>query len=169
MKIKFLKEWARTFVFIFGILQMLLAVSACFLAGPRFSLSNFITLFEVVVMLFASAIFTTSYFVITSDPVTSRRAMILRIVGCSIPCTLMASYLATTFGFHELLLELVDALYLPFIFTQTERILWYIFYFASIVIYVGIFLVIAIKHQKQGKLYNAALDEYKKNQHKNTL
>ena len=49
MKIQFLKEWARTFFFIFGILQMVLAVSTDLW-------NSFIVLYDVVLMLFVSAI-----------------------------------------------------------------------------------------------------------------
>ena len=155
MTIKFLKEWARTFFFIFGILQMLLAVSTYFWG-------SFIVTYDVVLMLLVSAILTTCYFVITSDPVASRRALILRIVGCSIPFALAAYILAFTYGFQDLLVDNLDIFYQPLIPTKTRLLIQSIASFASIIFYFGIFLLISIRHQKQGKLYNSALDAYKK-------
>ena len=155
MKIQFLKEWVRTFFFIFGILQLLLAVST-------YLWNSFIVLYDVVLMLFVSAILTTCYFVITSDPVASRRSLILRLVGCSIPFAVVAYILSFTFGFHDKLLGiLVDTFYEPLIPTKTRIMIEHISSFVSIIIYFGILLLIALRQHKQSKLYNAALDAYK--------
>lgn len=155
MKIQFLKEWVRTFFFIFGILQLLLAVST-------YLWNSFIVLYDVVLMLFVSAILTTCYFVITSDPVASRRSLILRLVGCSIPFAVVAYILSFTFGFHDKLLEiLVDTFYEPLIPTKIRIMIEHISSFVSIIIYFGILLLIALRQHKQSKLYNAALDAYK--------
>ena len=155
MKIQFLKEWARTFFFIFGILQMVLAVST-------YLWNSFIVLYDVVLMLFVSAILTTCYFVITSDPVASRRSLILRLVGCSIPFAVVAYILSFTFGFFDLLIDNLDVFYEPLIPTKTRIMIGHISSFVSIIIYFGILLLIALRQHKQRKHYNDALDAYKK-------
>ena len=162
MKIQFLKEWVRTFFFIFGILQLLLAVSAYLWDGATYIPARAMYLYEVARMLFVSAILTTCYFVITSDPVASRRSLILRLVGCSIPFALVSWILSSTFGFHDKLLGiLVDTFYEPLIPTKTRIMIEHISSFVSIIIYFGILLLIALRQHKQSKLYNAALDAYK--------
>jgi len=155
MKIQFLKEWVRTFFFIFGILQMVLAVST-------YLWNSFIVLYDVVLMLFVSAILTTCYFVITSDPVANRRAMILRLVGCSIPFALVSWILSFIFGFHDLLIDNLDIFYQPLIPTKTRLMIQSIASFVSIIFYFGILLLIALRQHKQRKHYNDALDAYKK-------
>jgi len=161
MKIQFLKEWVRTFFFIFGILQLLLAVSAYLWDGATYIPARAMHLYDVVLMLFVSAILTTCYFVITSDPVASRRSLILRLVGCSIPFAVVAYILSFTFGFHDKLIANLDIFYQPLIPTKTRIMIGHISSFVSIIIYFGILLLIALRQHKQRKHYNDALDAYK--------
>lgn len=147
---KYIKEWLNTFVYIFGLLQVLFTIKQ-FL--PHFGGTGGISWYDIFASFISALVFGTSYFVINSDCLDNRISMKKRIICCCVPCTLTGLLLSYNLGLQSFIPRFPNV--------AVASAVWTLSYLVSIGIYVGIFFAISIKHKKQSEKYNAALDKYK--------
>lgn len=147
---KHVKEWLNTFVYIFGLMQIVFTLKQ-FL--PHFGIYEGINWYEIFASFISALVFSVSYFVINSDCLDNRISVRKRIIYCSVPCTLTGLLLSYNFGLQNFIPRIPNV--------AIASVVWVLSYLVSIGIYVGIFFVISMKHKKQSEKYNAALDKYK--------
>lgn len=148
---KYAKEWLNTFVYIFGLMQIVFTLRQ-FL--PMFGGSGGIIRQDIVVSLVSALVFSVSHFVINSDWLDNRISVKKRIIYCGIPCTLIGLLLSSRLGLQFFIPHIGNV--------AAASAVWVLSYLVSIGVYVGIFFAVEKKHQKQSESYNAALDRYKK-------
>lgn len=148
---KYVKELLNTFVYVFGLLQILFTIKQ-FL--PHFGGTGGITWYDIFASFISALVFSASHFIINSDWLDSRISVKKRVIYCGAPCALAGLLLSYNFGLQT---------YIPHIpNVAVASVVWMLSYLLSIGIYVGIFFIISIKHKKQSVQYNAALARYKK-------
>jgi len=148
---KYVKEWLNTFVYVFGLLQILFTIKQ-FL--PHFGGTGGITWYDIFASFISALVFSLSHFIINSDWLDSRISVKKRVIYCGIPCALVGLLLSYNFGLQTYIPRIPNIV--------VASVVWIIAYLVSIGIYVGVFFVIIIKQKKQSEKYNAALDRYKK-------
>lgn len=149
-KRKYVKEWLNTFVYVFGLMQIVFVLKQ-FL--PHMGLYEGINWYEIFASFISALVFSASYFTINSDCLDDRISVRKRIILCSIPCTLSGLLLSYNFGLQSFIPRIPNV--------AVASVVWVLSYLVSIGIYVGIFFIISMKHKKQRVQYNAALDRYK--------
>ena len=147
---KYVKEWMNTFVYTWGLMQIVFTLKQ-FL--PHSGIYEGLNWYEIFASFISALVFSVSYFVINSDCFDDRITVRKRIIYCSIPCTLTGLLLTYNLGLQNFIPRIPNV--------AVASVVWMLSYLVSIGIYVGIFFVISIKHKKQSKKYNAALDRYK--------
>jgi len=150
---KYVKEWLNTFVYIWGLMQIVFTLKQ-FL--PHFGIYGGINWYEISASFISALVFSVSYFVINSDCLDNRISVKKRIIYCSVPCTLTGLLLSYNLGLQSFIPHISNV--------AVASVVWTLSYLVSIGIYVGIFFVISVKHKRQIKKYNTALDRYKNQQ-----
>lgn len=148
---KYAKEWLNTFVYVFGLMQILFTLKQ-FL--PHFGGSGGITWYDIFASFISALVFSVSHFVINSDLLDSRISVKKRVIYCGTPCALTGLLLSYHLGLQHFIPHIAN--------TAVASVVWTLSYFVSIAIYVGVFFVIERKHKKQSESYNAALEKYKR-------
>ena len=152
---KYVKEWLNTFVYIFGLVQIVFILTQFLPQQGIYARRIFtgINWQEIVASLISALVFSVSYFVINSDCLDDRVSLRKRIIYCSIPCSLTGLLLSYFFGLQNFIPHIPNK--------AVASIIWILTHLVSIGIYVGIFFIISTKHKKQSKRYNEALEKYK--------
>ena len=102
---------------------------------------------------YAAVIFSIVHFVITSDCLDDKVSIRIRVIICAIPCSVTIGFLSYQLGLHNYLRFVKDDL--------TYVILWEITLIGSFIVYMLIYWLVEWRYMKQGKEYDAALQEYK--------
>ena len=102
---------------------------------------------------YAAVLFSIIHFVITSDCLEDKISIKIRVIVCSIPCSVTMGFLAYELGLHNYLRFIKEDL--------TYVVLWGIFLLLSFILYMTIYWVIEWNYLKQGKEYDIALQAYK--------
>ena len=125
---KYVKEWLNTFVYIFGLLQVLFTIKQ-FL--PHFGGTGGISWYDIFASFISALVFGTSYFVINSDCLDNCISMKKRIICCCVPCTLTGLLLSYNLGLQSFIPRFPNV--------AVASAVWTLSYLVSIGIYVGIF------------------------------
>jgi len=144
---KYMKEIFISYCFTFGLLQTLYILQG-FMPGYRGS-QGYVS--ETAV--YAAVIFSIVHFVITSDCLDDKVSIRIRVIICAIPCSVTIGFLSYQLGLHNYLRFVKDDL--------TYVILWEITLIGSFIVYMLIYWLVEWRYMKQGKEYDAALQEYK--------
>ena len=148
---KYVKEWLNTFVYVFGLMQIVFTLKQ-FL--PHFGGYGGINWYDIFASFISALVFSASHFVINSDWLDSRFSVKKRVICCGIPCALAGLLLSYELGLQHFMPHIPNK--------DVASVVWVLFYLVSIGIYVGIFFLVERKYKKQSKSYNDALERYKK-------
>jgi len=148
---KYVKEWLNTFVYVFGLLQILFTIKQ-FL--PHFGGTGGITWYDIFASSISALVFSVSHFVINSDWLDNRISVKKRVIYCGIPCALTGLLLSYNLGLQHFMPHVANK--------AVASAVWVLSYLVSIGVYVGIFFAIERRYKKQSKSYNEALEKFKK-------
>ena len=147
----YVKEWLNTFVYVFGLLQILFTIK---LFLPHFGGTGGINWYNIFASFISAFVFSVSHFVISSDWLDNRISVRKRIIYCGIPCTLTGLLLSYNLGLQHFVPHIANK--------AVASAVWVLSYLVSIGVYVGVFFAVERNYKKQSKSYNEALEKYKK-------